>query len=74
MKEVTVQFVSGRKIIAKNIIDYVESEKFDVIITDEEEHITLFKNQIEYMIVRDLEESLNPGIFASADTGIMDKV
>ena len=60
MKEVTVQFVSGRKIIAKNIIDYVESEEFDVIITDEEEHITLFKSQIEYMIVKDIETEENP--------------
>ena len=59
MKEVTIQFVSGRKIIAKNIIDYVESEEFDVIITDEEEHITLFKSQIEYMIVKDIETEEN---------------
>lgn len=74
MKEVTVQFTSGRKIIVNNVIDYVESEDFDVIVTNDEEHITLFRNQMEYMIVKDLEESLNPGIFASADTGIMDKV
>lgn len=58
MKEVTVQFVSGRKIVASNVVDYVESEEFDIIITSEEEHITLFKNQMEYMIVKDLEEPL----------------
>jgi len=56
MKEVTVQFASGRKIIVNNVIDYVESEDFDVIVTNEEEHITLFRNQMEYMIVKDLEE------------------
>lgn len=56
MKDVTVQFVSGRRVIANNVIDYMESEDFDVIVTAEEEHITLFRNQIEYMIVKDLEE------------------
>lgn len=58
MKEVKVQFASGRKIIVNNVIDYVESEEFDVIVTNDEEHITLFKSQIEYMIVKDLEEPL----------------
>lgn len=75
MKEVAVQFASGRKIIVDNVVDYVESEDFDVIVTSLEEHITLFRNQMEYMVVKDLEEKpLNPGIFASADAGIMDKV
>lgn len=60
MKEVTVQFISGHKIIVGNVIDYVESEEFDVIVTDMEEHITLFKNQIEYMIVKDIETEENP--------------
>ena len=56
MKEVTVQFASGRKIIVNNVVDYVESEDFDVIVTSKEEHITLFRNQMEYMVVKDLEE------------------
>ena len=41
---------------AKTYIDYVESEEFYVIVTSLEEHITLFKNQMEYMVVKDLEE------------------
>lgn len=56
MKEVTIQFASGRKIVVNNVVDYVESEDFDVIVTNDEEHITLFRNQMEYMIVKDLEE------------------
>ena len=62
MKKVTVQFVSGRKIIVDNIIDYVESEEFYVIVTSLEEHITLFKNQMEYMVVKDLEEDIDHGL------------
>ena len=58
MKEVTIQFASGRKIVVNNVVDYVESEDFDVIVTSDEEHITLFRNQMEYMIVKDLEEPL----------------
>lgn len=59
MKEVTVQFISGHRITVNNVIDYVESEEFDVIVTDMEEHVTLFKNQIEYMIVKDIETEEN---------------
>ncbi len=58
MKEVTVQFISGHRITVNNVIDYVESEEFDVIVTDMEEHVTLFRNQMEYMVVKDLEEPL----------------
>lgn len=74
MKEVTVQFTSGRRVIANNVIDYMESEDFDVIITSEEEHITLFRNQIEYMIVKDLKEpllGLEEPLLATTDIDIM---
>ena len=62
MKEVTVQFASGRKIIVDNVINYVESEEFYVVVTSEEEHVTLFKSQIEYMVVKDLEEGIGHGL------------
>ena len=56
MKEAEIQFISGRKIIVKDIIDYVESQDFDVIVTKDEEHITVFRNSVEYMIVKDIDE------------------
>lgn len=68
MKEVTVQFASGRKIVVNNVVDYVESEEFDIIVTNDEIHITLFRNQMEYMIVKDLEEE---PLLATPDTNIM---
>ena len=55
MKEAEIQFISGRKIIVKDIIDYVESQDFDVMVTKDEEHITVFRNSVEYMIVKDIE-------------------
>lgn len=70
MKEVTVQFISGRKIVVVNVIDYVVSEDSDVIITNNDEHITLFTNQIEYMIVKDLEEE---PLLATSDTIFLDR-
>ena len=68
MKQVSVQFASGRKIVVDNVIDYVESEEFDVIVTNREEHVTLFRSQMEYMIVKDLEEE---PLLATPDTNIM---
>lgn len=67
MKEAEIQFTSGRKIIVKDIIDYVESQDFDVIVTKDEEHITVFRNSVEYMIVRDiLDENPNKGCYNCA--------
>lgn len=57
MKEAEIQFTSGRKIIVKDIIDYIESQDFDVIVTKDEEHITVFRNSVEYMIVRDISDT-----------------
>ena len=54
MKEAEIQFTSGRKIIVKDIIDYIESQDFDVLVTKDEEHITVFRNSVEYMIVKDI--------------------
>ena len=56
MKEAEIQFTSGRKIIVKDIIDYVEAQDFDVMVTKDEEHVTIFRNSVEYMIVKDVEE------------------
>ncbi len=56
MKECILQFESGRKLIIKDIIDYVESQDFDVIITKDEVRTTIYKNKVEYMIVKDQEE------------------
>lgn len=60
MKEAEIQFASERKIIVKDIIDYVESQDFDVIVTKDEEHITVFRNSVEYMIVKDTEDISDP--------------
>lgn len=68
MKEVKVQFASGRRIVVSNVVDYLESEDFDVIVTNDEEHITLFRSQMEYMIVKDLEEE---PLLATPDTNVL---
>lgn len=66
MKEAEIQFISGHKIIVKDIIDYVESQDFDVIVTKDEEHITVFRNSVEYMIVRDIDEAIDKGCYNCA--------
>lgn len=58
MKEMLVQFKSGRTLDVRDICDYVESQDFDVVVVKskddkKERHITIFHDAVEYMIVTD---------------------
>lgn len=55
MKEMFVQFKSGRTLTVKDICDYVESQDFDVVsrCDKKEAHVTIFHDAVEYMTVTD---------------------
>ena len=55
MKEMFVQFKSGRTLEVKDICDYVESQDFDVVVSKgiKETHLTIFHDAVEFMTVMD---------------------
>lgn len=60
MKNLFVQFKSGRTLVAEDICDYVESQDYDVVVSrsdaisdGKESHITIFHDAVEYMRVTD---------------------
>lgn len=56
MKEIFIQFKSGRTLEIKDVCDYVESQDFDVVVSrgdKKEAHITIFHDAVEYMSVFD---------------------
>lgn len=55
MKNLFVQFKSGRTLAVEDICDYVESQDFDVVARDDkkESRITIFHDAVEYMCVTD---------------------
>ena len=59
MKNLFVQFKSGRTLEVIDICDYVESQDFDVVVSrgdKEEAHVTIFHDAVEYMMVNDQED------------------
>lgn len=58
MKNLFVQFKSGKTLEIEDIYDYVESQDFYIVVRKgdkKESHITIFHDVVEYMIVTDDE-------------------